>query len=97
MQSTHKSIINKNNAKAYIHVKNNYEDGYDENKEVQKEQSPFKKVLIASAIALGGITAYKSGALKAPLSKAIEYASNHSFKKGIEISQFKEWINISSR
>lgn len=44
---------------------------------MERDESPLKNVLIAGAIAIGGVAAYKSGLLKKGISELIEYGDRY--------------------
>ena len=71
-------------------------NGYYTDKGIEKESSPIKSLLIAGAIAGGGIAAYKSGLLKKGISEMIDYADNFKAVLPTKISTFKKWINEPS-
>lgn len=54
-------------------------------------ESPLKKVLIASAIAAGGILAYKSGMLKGGIKKTFEYSAKYKAYTPSAIEAFNSW------
>ena len=65
-------------------------EGYTTERE-NLEESPLKKAIIAAMIGVGGIGAYKSGMLKKPISKLIEFAGDYQSLSPAVGTAFKSW------
>ena len=67
--------------------------GYEKDDTVgmDRDESPLKNILIAGAIAVGGVAAYKSGLLKKGISELIEYGDRYEpfIREGREA--IREW------
>lgn len=91
MQSESRWLKSNSDARTYWNpeLKN---EGYREDKTVDKEDSSIKSVLIAGAVALSGYGAYRSGALKGAIKKSIEYAGNYKAISPTVTSTFRNWL-----
>ena len=68
--------------------------GYEEDDTVgmERDESPLKNIMIAGAVAIGGIAAYKSGLLKKGISELIEYGDRYEpfIREGR--NAIREWV-----
>lgn len=71
-------------------------EGYTTEKE-NLEESPLKKAIIAAMIGVGGIGAYKSGMLKKPISKLIEFAGDYQSLSPAVGTAFKSWAGEETK